>query len=92
MSVILDLYQGNLKPLEQIRHPESKVYMDLVEDTQRFEAELTDGFTEKQSQLFKTIRDSVATLNSMEQEETFEFGFKLGIQFGAEIFKSDNEG
>ncbi len=91
MSVILDFYRGNLRPLEQICHPESKVYMDLVEDTKRFEVELMDGFTEKQRQLFETIRESTATLNSMEQEETFAFGFKLGIQFGTEIFKPDSE-
>ncbi len=91
MSLILDLYRGNIRPTEQIGHPLSNVYMDLIEDTQKFEAQLLDSLTEKQSQLFKTIKESMATLNSMEQEESFAFGFKLGIQFGAELFKSDNE-
>ncbi len=92
MSVISDLYQGNLRPVEQIGHPKDPVYMDLIEDIQKFKAELLDSLTEKQSQLYNTIKESRATMNSMEEEREFVFGFKLGIQFGAELFKSDNEG
>ncbi len=91
MSVILDFYRGNLRPIEEISYPSEKVYLDLVEDMQRVESELIDSFTEKQKQLFKTIGDSRNTLSSMEQENTFVFGFKLGIRFGEELFKSDNE-
>ncbi len=91
MSVIVDLYRGNLRPIEQMGHPKDKIYMDLVEDMQKFEAELLDSLTEKQSQLYNTIKESRATLDSMEEELEFTFGFKLGIRFGAEIFKSNNE-
>ncbi len=92
MSVLVEFYRGNLRPIEQIGHPKEKMYMDLVEDTRRFEAELLESLTEKQSQLLETIKESMADLNAMDQEETFAFGFRLGIQFGAELFKSDNEG
>lgn len=91
MSVLVDSYRGNLIPIEQIGHPKEKVYMDLVEDTQRLEAELLESLTEKQSQLLETIKESMAAMNAMEQEETFAGGFKLGIQFGAEIFKSEDK-
>lgn len=89
MDIIIELYRGLINPMEDFGYPTDQIYLDLVADTQKIEEGLLSGLDEKEQKVYQTIKQSRVELQRMELERMFDFAFRMGSKFGAEIFKDE---
>lgn len=89
MDIMKDLYRGLIKPMEDFGYSTDQIYLELVADTQKIEDGLLAGLDEKEQKVYQTIKQSNITLLQMELERMFDYAFRMGSRFGAEIFKDE---
>lgn len=90
MSILKDLYYGNIEPAQRFIKKDSeyyKIYSELVDCLE----ELNSTFTEEQRRLSAKIEEKSLEISCLSEEERFIHGFSLGAQMILEIinFKSD---
>ena len=91
MSILKDLYYGEINPAERYVKKESNYYKlseQLTENIDKFTKQLND----QEKQLFEKITDSIYYINGISEEECYTKGFCTGAKMILEILahKSDN--
>ena len=79
MTVLEDLWYGNIRPVEKyiVGNMEYKNLLRLVsKNKEAFERELSP----KQLELFEKYNDSVNEMNSISETAAYQYGFSLGIR------------
>lgn len=90
MSVIEDLYNGALAPVEQMIPPNSnyrQICRQIGEDREYFEKILS----EKDRERFKKWNSLIYEYEKMIELTNFSNGFKLGMQLGCEVFGQEED-
>lgn len=83
MSILEELYYGNITPGEQGVELDDQCEK-ILQHICRHEEALKETLTEKQKELFKKFQDSTMELQCKNELATFITGFKLGAQITAE--------
>ena len=90
MSIIEELYNGTLAPVENMV-PQDTSYRQICrqigDDRQYFEKILS----EKDSEKFKNWNGLIYEYEKMIEFTNFSNGFKLGMQMGCEVFGREGE-
>ncbi len=91
MSILSELYNGNISPSEKFIKKNSEYYKrncELMEKTEEFTAKLND----EEKREFEEIENSQIALCSLLEEEMYIEGFCTGIKLMQEImnYKSEN--
>ncbi len=91
MSILEELYNGNLNPVEKHIKNGSK-YQKLNKQLTESIDELMLLLNNEEKQLCEKIIDNVLELGCISEKERFIEGFRMGAQFMWEIifFKSEN--
>lgn len=86
-KVLEDLYDGKLKPAEDII-PNSPLFVKTNSEIDLLIKELKDQFKENDNILERLI-DCYYKVMSLNSKENFLYGFKLGAKFMAELESKD---
>lgn len=89
MSIIEELYNGNIDPSEKYMRDDStyrKTHNELVHQMDALSATLTDV----QKELLEKIEDTEAELRYLSEKSRFIEGFCLGAQLQGEILQWEN--
>ncbi len=87
MSIIEELWNGNINPSEEIRTKDDPEYEALLVSVSESYEELKNALCEPQKALFERfVRDS-EMLSVILEKATFRRGFILGAQFTEDIYK-----
>ena len=87
MSIIEELWNGNINPSEEIRTKGNPKYEALLVSVSESYEELKNALCEPQKALFERfVRDS-EMLSVVLEKAAFRRGFILGAQFTDDIFK-----
>ena len=90
MSIIEELYNGTLAPIENMV-PQNPSYRQICrqigDDRQYFEKILSEKDREK----FKSWNNLIYEYEKMVEFINFSNGFKLGLQIGCEVFGREGE-
>ena len=91
MSVLEDLYDGNINPYERYINPEGEYQRLNTQVTGKIEVLINSLSSEEKQQLDEII-DSFAAIGYISEKENFIEGFCLGAKIMLEIisFKSQN--
>lgn len=76
--VISDLYNGDLRPTEQIA-PHSKDYRTINKQIGDILTEFEDKLSAEQMDMVNNLHSLLVDVQSMELEATFEYAFALGL-------------
>ena len=85
MSLLEDLYSGDLVPAKNFGENSFSGYLALKQSAEQREKELLPDLTEEQLRLYKRIRNDRSDMNNLELERMFIYAFKMGIEFMREI-------
>lgn len=91
MSIIEELYNGTLAPVENMvpKNPSYRqICRQIGNDREYFEKILSEKDREK----FKRWNDLIYEYEKMVEFTNFSNGFKLGMQMGCEVFGQEEEG
>ena len=88
MSIIKDLWHGNIVPEDDIRNrsPEMKQLMGYMA---RHHKDLLESLTDEQKLIFEKFDDCWCEYASLAEEAVFEYALKLGARLTYELL-SDN--
>lgn len=91
MSILENLYYGNLDPVDKYVKPEGEYHRLTVEKTELVKM-LRQQFSGEQKQLLEEIEDKTLEIYSMSEMECFIDGFRLGALLMLEVinYKSEN--
>mgnify|MGYP003305818935 FL=1 len=83
MSVIKELWHGNIMPQSDRRHstPEMKELLGYIS---RHHEDLLKTMTDEQKELFEKFEDCWSEYASLSDAELFEYAFKLGMNLAIE--------
>lgn len=84
MSILRQLYQGNVCPQEYTA-PDNDSYREALDELIEICEELEATMTEHQKVLFEAFELASAMVTDLEQEDYFCKGFVLGAQIMREI-------
>ena len=89
MTILEDLYYGNLNPNESFRQNSkySKALKALVAQEESLEETLTD----EQKEIFNKLQNCQSNFNAVGESDSFIKGFRLGARIAIEIMRSDEE-
>ena len=89
MTILEDLYYGNLIPNESFRQSSKygKALQVLVAQEESLEKTLTD----EQKVMFNKLRDCQSNFNAIGESDSFIKGFRLGAKIAVEIMRSEEE-
>ena len=86
MSIIEELYYGNIRPLE-MKYSKIKDYKNALEEYLNNETEFLDSLSKEKREMFDKLMESKLCLDAITETEKFKDGFKLGIKLMWECFK-----
>ncbi len=89
MSVLAELYHGNVNPSERFIKKSGEYGRLMEELTERMD-EFTPALNEKERELYEKIEDIITELGGISEEDCFVEGFRLGAQIMWEIFRGEN--
>lgn len=92
MSILQDLYNGFLNPLEDFGNNDFNGYHALSESAQAREKELLSSLSEEQHSLYKKIRNDRSDMQNFELERMFIYAFRMGAEFTLDLFPERNYG
>lgn len=92
MSILKDMYNGFLNPLEDFGNNDFKGYHVLSESAQAREKELLSSLSEEQLSLYKKIRNDKSDMQNFELERMFIYAFRMGAEFTLDLFPERNYG
>lgn len=90
MSVISDLYYGNIIPFERSYKRDGKYSKKLAECTKTEEV-LRLTLSEEQSHLFDKLKQTEGDLHTIDEVDAFSAGFRIGMKISAEVFAPGKE-
>lgn len=79
MSILEDLFDGNINPAEKYIKKDSDCYK-LNEQLNKYTDDLISSLTEEEKKLFEKIEDTIYNINRIYEKEFFAQGFRLGTQ------------
>ena len=85
MSIIEELYLGNINPSAAIYSQDSSVEK-AIDSKRRCLDELMEKMNEGAKEAFSRYCDAQADVDEIIQYNTFEYALKVGVLFMAEIF------
>ena len=83
MSIIQDLWYGNIIPQEDSR-TNTKEMKELLEYMARHHDDLEKSFNDEQKETFEKFHDCWSEYMSLAEAAIFEYAFKLGMQIAIE--------
>lgn len=83
MSIIQDLWHGNIIPQEDSR-TNTKEMKELLGYMSRHHEDLEKSFTDEQKEIFEKLHDCWSEYMSLGEAAIFEYAFKLGMQIAIE--------
>ncbi len=91
MSILKDLYYGNIKPSERYVKKESEYHKETVKLSNDID-EFIKLLNNKENELFERIIDTIYAIKELSEEECFIKGFCTGAKMMLEIsnYKSNN--
>lgn len=89
MSILEELYHGNINPSEKFIK-KSGEYGSLLEELTARMDEFIPALNEKEKQLYEKIEDIITELGYISEKDCFVEGFRLGAQIVWEILHSEN--
>ena len=90
MSMIKDLWHGNILPQEDSRN-NTKEMKQMLSYIVKHQEELAKTFTEEQKAIFEKFHDCFNEYMCIAEETIFEYAFKLGARLMLEVQSNTNE-
>ena len=90
MSILEELYNGNINPSEKFLKA-SGGYKKINQELNKHIDELMLHLNDEEKQLFQKIEDNIYQLNYISEKECFIEGFCLGAQIMREILEHKSE-
>lgn len=87
MGVLEDWYSGLINPTENFGYPTYSEYLKLKDSVELDEQKILSCLEEKEQKVFENMNTHRNQMQSMELKRMFICAFKLGVQFGKEIFQ-----
>ena len=89
MTLLEDLYYGNLNPNESFRRSGtySKALKALVAQEENLEKSLTD----EQKEIFNKLQNCQSNFNAVGESDSFIKGFRLGVRIAIEMMRAEEE-
>ena len=87
MGVLEDWYSGLINPSENFGYPTYPEYLELKNQVELDEQKILSCLEEKEQKVFEQMTTDKIRMQSMELERMFICAFKLGAQFGKEVFQ-----
>lgn len=79
MTVLEDLWYGNIRPIENFIDGNME-YKGLLRLVSKNRESLENELSQKQLELFEKYNTSVNEMNSISETAAFQYGFSLGIR------------
>lgn len=91
MTILEELYNGNVNPLARFIKDESE-YQKLNHQVSEYIDKLMVSLNDEEKQLYEKIADGICGMGYISEKETFIEGFRLGAQMMLEVisYKSEN--
>lgn len=86
MSLLSDLYSGQIIPCEHFGNPTGKEYTETVDRAIQTEEELRNSLTEQQKEKLDSLLSERMLSVTLEVDRMFEYAFKLAFRLATEIF------
>ena len=90
MSILEDLYYGNVSPCDRDVKRGSKVD-ELQTLVCQYEVELNETLTQKQKETLEKFKEAYSELNCCFERDMFEQGFIIAAKIMIEVFKGEEE-
>ena len=88
MTVLEDLWYGNIRPIENFIEGNSE-YKGLLRLVSKNRDTLENELTNKQLELLEKYTASVNKMNSISETAAFQYGFSLGVRIMIESLSFD---
>lgn len=83
MSILEELWYGNIDPIEAIGSGGS-YYKELMGLMAKNREKITEKLDEEMQEVLETYDDNIREMDAISEKEAFIYGFRLGMQFAAE--------
>ena len=90
MSIIEDLWYGNIAPWER-EIKRSSEYADVLERIVQIEADLNARLNDEEKEILERFVNCTNEMCCISEREMFVRGFTLGIKMIIEVMNSENE-
>ena len=92
MSILKNMYNGFLHPLEDFGNNDFKGYHVLSESAQENERKLLLELSEEQVKLYKRTKNDRSDMQNLELQRMFIYAFRMGAEFALDLFPERNNG
>ena len=79
MTMLEDLWFGNIDPHESAILTDNKRYKHLLSLMGRIRDELTETLTDKEKEMLEKYDETINEMHSLAEVEAFSCGFRLGV-------------
>lgn len=83
MSILEELWYGNIDPIEAIGSGGS-YYKELMGLMAKNREKITEKLDEEMQEVLETYDDNIREMDAISEKEAFIYGFRLGMQFAVE--------
>ena len=85
MSIIDELWYGNIAPFEQSTRGDKR-FAELLKLVNQNREELNGMLTDKQKEALQKYEETMNEMYSVTEREAFSYGFRLGVRLMTEAF------